>query len=1244
MDKIKYVELENSDNIIKNVYHISDIHIRQLKRHEEYKCVFQHLYKELKKQGTDNSILVIVGDILHSKNELSPECVELTVDFFTELSNILPIIIIAGNHDANLSNKSRLDSLTPICNNIKDTTYKHYYLKYSGVYSYHNLIIVVNSLLDDIFIKECDIPVDISNKKTSICMWHGTIDKCVLNTGTVLENEYVNCNNFKGYDITMLGDIHKHQYMNKEKTIAYSGSLIQQNYGENLGEHGMIKWNVKKKEGKFIEIKNDYGYCTMLCNTENVVEHNSPYKVPKYPRIRLKISNSIDTVKQSLVIENIKNKYKPIDIVLDRFDDELKECKNNLDTDFIDIVSLEHQQSLLRKYLEKKGYNDDIIQKTLDINNEIYHNNNYLEFNDDWTWKPIKLEFSNMFCYGENNTINFNYLNGIVGILAPNHYGKSSIIDIILFVLYDKMSRGKRTDIINKDKKTFKCSITIKIGEILYRIDRNGSIGKQGLKVNTKFFRIYVSEEGKETSKSLTGEQRKDTQKMIESYIGSYDNCISTIVSLQNREMGMIDMKQTDRKQFLANILKLDVLEQQYHYANNKYKELDTEYKYLTKDYQNNSVTLKSEIKIINNELTDLTKELSRIVQNKKELQEKYEILLSDIIEIKDAHYPEMSKEQLDTFLLETKQELSNINFTTENEICYLEYIENKINDLTFLDNSKKELDINIESLNRQIEERQSRITHISDTFKDEKHKTEITNELCNITNSIDKYKLKTIQYEFDIKQLEDNDNYDNIIYKKELKNISDKKKVIHKEIQHLYQKVTVLDDKVSSTINNIIEKREKLENITSKSILKIMMILDNTEEKIDTESVKEEIKSYQSNMNKLVKYKIKEHNVDDYIQKKKENQIINEDINNKEATLEKYNNIEEETHIKNSESILLKEKITLLRSMYEKTQAKLEKLELNKQQNKNILSQWEDNYKTHCLNVKINDEINEIKMKRKEYKEELNKILINIEERNELYLEKDKAKDILINNDKMKLEKIEEIKNISEDIQYISYYQNNKEREDKRKYYKNELDYMNKKESELINIINDLKISISIKEQNLEDTIKKGNRISELDKDRKVLKVYTDTMGSKTGLQMELISKALPILESNINKILYSIAEYTIQIHLNENNIEINIVYPGNQPWSIELACGFEKFFTSISMRIAIMNITRKNKPSFFAIDEGWSNLDADNLGNIDKLLYFLKTNFKMVFVISHIDSIKGDLDKILSIEKKDGYSYIHN
>ena len=64
------------------------------------------------------SCIVITGDILHSKTELLPECIELTRNFLSECAKLMPTIIIAGNHDLNINNNERLDGLTPIVNGV----------------------------------------------------------------------------------------------------------------------------------------------------------------------------------------------------------------------------------------------------------------------------------------------------------------------------------------------------------------------------------------------------------------------------------------------------------------------------------------------------------------------------------------------------------------------------------------------------------------------------------------------------------------------------------------------------------------------------------------------------------------------------------------------------------------------------------------------------------------------------------------------------------------------------------------------------------------------------------------------------------------------------------------------------------------------------------------------------------------------------------------------------------------------
>jgi predicted MPP superfamily phosphohydrolase len=119
-------------NNIECIAHIADVHIRNLRRHKEYKQVFRKLYKDLKDNLPDNSLIYLAGDIAHAKTEMSPELIEMTSELFTKLSKIAPTILIAGNHDCNLNNKNRLDALSPIVDSLQLDNF--HYLKDNGLY------------------------------------------------------------------------------------------------------------------------------------------------------------------------------------------------------------------------------------------------------------------------------------------------------------------------------------------------------------------------------------------------------------------------------------------------------------------------------------------------------------------------------------------------------------------------------------------------------------------------------------------------------------------------------------------------------------------------------------------------------------------------------------------------------------------------------------------------------------------------------------------------------------------------------------------------------------------------------------------------------------------------------------------------------------------------------------------------------------------------------------------------------
>ena len=119
----------------KNVFHIADIHLRLTKRHDEYNQVFERLYKAVEKTPAE-TVVAVLGDVLHSKSDLSPECVKITSEFLQNLADRRPTVLIAGNHDCVESNLTIKDSLEAILNesNIENL----YYLKKTDSYKYGN--------------------------------------------------------------------------------------------------------------------------------------------------------------------------------------------------------------------------------------------------------------------------------------------------------------------------------------------------------------------------------------------------------------------------------------------------------------------------------------------------------------------------------------------------------------------------------------------------------------------------------------------------------------------------------------------------------------------------------------------------------------------------------------------------------------------------------------------------------------------------------------------------------------------------------------------------------------------------------------------------------------------------------------------------------------------------------------------------------------------------------------------------
>jgi DNA repair exonuclease SbcCD ATPase subunit len=145
----------------------------------------------------------------------------------------------------------------------------------------------------------------------------------------------------------------------------------------------------------------------------------------------------------------------------------------------------------------------------------------------------------------------------------------------------------------------------------------------------------------------------------------------------------------------------------------------------------------------------------------------------------------------------------------------------------------------------------------------------------------------------------------------------------------------------------------------------------------------------------------------------------------------------------------------------------------------------------------------------------------------------------------------------------------------------------------------------------------------------------------SRDGIPYNLISKALPTIESEINNILHQIVEFTVNLTTDGKNVIGHINYEGKK-WPIEMGSGLEKFVLSLAIRVALINISNLPRPNFIAIDEGFGCADKDNLNSMSSLLSYFRDVFDFIWVVSHLDAMKDMVDKQLEIKKERGFSKI--
>ena len=508
---IKYLNT-NNNKPIHYIYHLSDIYIHCDKRHDEYKIIFQSFLNKIK---NENSVVIITGNLLKTKNRITSKEIILARDFIFNISQICPLIILPGNNDKHENIKAILSSGNISLQNIN-------YLTLQGYYSLNNILFT--------YVTDQNIPKIEKKYEYNICLYHGIVEKCNLYNGKHISSKKMLLENFINYDYVLLGGINKTQFIDTRKKIAYAGSMIQQDYLEDWGDHGYMLWDLKNNKIIHSSLYNAYRFVTLKIIDGKLMTplDELPYNL----YIKWDITESGSGMEN--LINQIQNNIRKDFNVEEEIYVHNSFSKNITivnDNKYIFDLSIPKQKEYALNWLTSEGtiLNEE-HKKELETLIDNYNKKIKLNESPYIKWKLLDLEFENILCYSEKQKINFSNLKGINGIIAQNNAGKSALFDILSFSLFGKTTRTDTysyNDLVysseSEEKRNILSIIRVKdiITNDIYTIKRE---------MNSKSIVVTIEKNGIVIHNGST----RDGNTYITSLLGTYDDFMTITFMAQN--------------------------------------------------------------------------------------------------------------------------------------------------------------------------------------------------------------------------------------------------------------------------------------------------------------------------------------------------------------------------------------------------------------------------------------------------------------------------------------------------------------------------------------------------------------------------------------------------------------------------------------------------------------------------------------------------------------------------------------
>lgn len=166
-------------------------------------------------------------------------------------------------------------------------------------------------------------------------------------------------------------------------------------------------------------------------------------------------------------------------------------------------------------------------------------------------------------------------------------------------------------------------------------------------------------------------------------------------------------------------------------------------------------------------------------------------------------------------------------------------------------------------------------------------------------------------------------------------------------------------------------------------------------------------------------------------------------------------------------------------------------------------------------------------------------------------------------------------------------------------------------------------------------ETIKKEEEID------KIFKIYIELVGKK-GISKLVLRSVLPIINSEVQRLLEDVCDFEIEIYMNDKNDVEFLMNKDNVSKLLKSGSGFEKTAASLALRGVLGKLSTLPMPNFITFDEVLGKVAPENIEKLKPLFDKIKDMYDIVFFITHNDLVKDWATNVLTVTKENNISKI--